>query len=44
MISQTTPTVVASDAGGTYNGQPYAATTSVSGISNSPVVNNAPWR
>ncbi len=32
-INQATPTVTVADAGGTYTGQPFAATTSVAGIS-----------
>jgi uncharacterized protein YjiK len=32
-INPATPTVTATDAGGTYNAQPYAATTTVTGVS-----------
>jgi Bacterial Ig-like domain (group 3)/PKD domain/NHL repeat/Beta-propeller repeat len=38
-ITPATPVVVASDAGGTFNGKPFPATATVTGPNNTPVVN-----
>ncbi len=37
-VNPATPTVVASDAGGTFNGKPFPATATVTGPDNTPVV------